>query len=199
MLGEQQIDDLLAGGLVEIAGRLVGEQDRRIGRERARQRDALLLAAGELRRIVMQPFAEPDRGQLLLGARMRVGSRRRVRAAPRRSPARSWSGSGGTTGRRCRRCVHENVQARPRPVALKLVPSTTTSPLSGRSSPAMTMSSVDLPEPDGPIRPTALPEATRRLISFRICTRAAPEPSDRLTFARRDCVGAHAGPQVKDR
>ena len=37
-----------AGGLVEIAGRLVGDQDRRVGRERARQRDALLLAAGKL-------------------------------------------------------------------------------------------------------------------------------------------------------
>src|SRR5580692_5185233 len=66
--------------------------------------------------------------------------------------------------------------------ALNAVPLTTTSPLSGRSSPAITISSVDFPEPDGPIRPIASPEATRRLISFRICTRAAPVPSDRLTF-----------------
>ena len=66
--------------------------------------------------------------------------------------------------------------------ALKGVPLTTTSPLSGRSSPAITISKVDLPEPDGPIRPIASPEATRRLISFRIWTRAAPVPSERLTF-----------------
>ncbi len=61
MAGEQQIDDLLAGGFVEIAGRLVGDEDRGIGRQRAGQRDALLLAAGQLRRIVMQALAEPDR------------------------------------------------------------------------------------------------------------------------------------------
>src|SRR5947209_3411275 len=66
--------------------------------------------------------------------------------------------------------------------ALKGVPLTTTSPLSGRSRPAITISRVDLPEPDGPIRPIASPAATRRLMSFRIWTRAAPEPSERLTF-----------------
>ena len=66
--------------------------------------------------------------------------------------------------------------------ALNGVPLTTTSPLSGRSSPAITISKVDLPEPDGPIRPIASPDATRRLISFRICTRAAPVPSERLTL-----------------
>ncbi len=73
VLGEQQIDDLLAGGLVEIAGRLVRDQDRRIGRQRAGQRDALLLAAGQLRRIMMQAVAEADRSQFLRGARGRIG------------------------------------------------------------------------------------------------------------------------------
>src|SRR5882724_5499791 len=66
--------------------------------------------------------------------------------------------------------------------ALNGVPLTTTPPLSGRSSPAITISKVDFPEPDGPIRPIASPGATRRLISFRICTRAAPVPSERLTL-----------------
>ena len=45
---------------VEIPGRLVGQHDRRIVGERARQRDALLLAAGQLRRIVMRPAGQPD-------------------------------------------------------------------------------------------------------------------------------------------
>src|SRR3954447_18680967 len=66
--------------------------------------------------------------------------------------------------------------------ALKRVPLTTTSPLSGRSSPAITISKVDFPEPEGPISPIASPGATRRLTSFRIWTRAAPVPSERLTF-----------------
>ena len=73
MAGEQQIDDLLAGILVEISGRLVGDEDRRIGRQRARDRDALLLAAGQLGRIVMQPFAKADAGELLARAFLRVG------------------------------------------------------------------------------------------------------------------------------
>ena len=57
MFGEQQIHDLLAGGLIEVAGRLVGHQDGWIGRERAGERNALLLAAGKLRGIMMQPVA----------------------------------------------------------------------------------------------------------------------------------------------
>ena len=52
---DQEVDDLVAGAGVEIAGRLVGEQDRRLVGQRPRDRHALLLAAGELRRIVMAP------------------------------------------------------------------------------------------------------------------------------------------------
>src|SRR5262245_13552302 len=74
--------------------------------------------------------------------------------------------------------------------ALNGVPFTTTSPLSGRSSPAITISKVDLPEPDGPISPIASPEATRRLISFRMWTRAAPVPSERLTLEMEMVSGA---------
>ena len=51
----QQSQDLLARLGVEIAGRLVGEQQRRVGDDGARDRDALLLAAGELARVVLRP------------------------------------------------------------------------------------------------------------------------------------------------
>src|ERR1700753_4058741 len=54
----------------------------------------------------------------------------------------------------------------------------------------MTIRSVDFPEPEGPIRPSASPEATRRLMSLRIWTRAAPEPSDRLTLEMEMLSGA---------
>ena len=43
--GEHEVDDRFAGGLVEIAGGLVGDQDRRRRRQRSRQRHPLLLAA----------------------------------------------------------------------------------------------------------------------------------------------------------
>jgi hypothetical protein len=83
---QQEIDDLLAGGLVEIAGRLIRHEDRRIGRHRTRKRDALLFAAGKLRRIVMQLLAEPDTGSSR-AARSVASRGLRVRAAPRHSPS----------------------------------------------------------------------------------------------------------------
>ena len=50
-----QAQDLGAGVSVEVAGRLVGEQDRRIDRQRAGDGDALALAAGELVGQVVEP------------------------------------------------------------------------------------------------------------------------------------------------
>jgi hypothetical protein len=41
----QQPENLLAGGLVEVAGRLVSQHHRRAGDQRSGDRDALLLAA----------------------------------------------------------------------------------------------------------------------------------------------------------
>ncbi len=45
---------------VEVAGGLVGEQQRRAGDDRARDRDALLLAARELARACGLPAREAD-------------------------------------------------------------------------------------------------------------------------------------------
>ena len=44
----EQAEDFVAGLAVEIAGRLVAEQQRRIGDDGARDADALLFAAGKL-------------------------------------------------------------------------------------------------------------------------------------------------------
>jgi hypothetical protein len=57
--GHQQIDHAAAGLGIETPGGLVGEQDLRPVGERARDADPLLLAAGELQRIVVQPLGEP--------------------------------------------------------------------------------------------------------------------------------------------
>ena len=64
---------------------------------------------------------------------------------------------------------------------IRLTPSISTSPRSGRSSPAMIMSRVDLPEPDGPTTPTASPLAIVRPTSRNIWTLAAPRPRLRST------------------
>ena len=45
---------------VEVAGRLVGDEDGRVGDDGARDGDALLLAAGELPRVVVHAVVEAD-------------------------------------------------------------------------------------------------------------------------------------------
>ena len=69
MAAKQKLDDLSSGRFIEIAGRLVGDDDRGIGHERAGERNALLLAAGQLGRVMVEPAAQSDRRQLVLGAR----------------------------------------------------------------------------------------------------------------------------------
>ena len=59
----------------------------------------------------------------------------------------------------------------------------------------MTISSVDLPEPEGPTIPIASPRPIFRSMSFRICTRAAPRPSERLTPASAIAGGPLAQPR----
>ena len=56
----EQVDHLAAGSRVEVAGRLVAHQDRRGGNECAGDRDPLLLPAGELPGVMVQPVAQSD-------------------------------------------------------------------------------------------------------------------------------------------
>jgi hypothetical protein len=56
----QRLQDLYPGPEVELPGGLIGEQDRVAGGERTRDRNALLLAAGELVGEVLNPLAQPD-------------------------------------------------------------------------------------------------------------------------------------------
>ena len=64
LAAEQKLDDFAPGCLVEVSGRLVGDDDGRIGGERAGERDTLLLAAGKLGGIMVEPLCEPDGGKL---------------------------------------------------------------------------------------------------------------------------------------
>ncbi len=69
----ENVHDLDARPRVEVAGRLVRQEDRRLVDECARDRDALLLAAGQLVRIVVQSVAEADDLQDLLRAAVSFG------------------------------------------------------------------------------------------------------------------------------
>src|SRR3954469_16734258 len=53
-------DDVGAGFLIEVAGRLVGEDQRRIVDERSGDGDALALAAGELVRTMLGALLQTD-------------------------------------------------------------------------------------------------------------------------------------------
>jgi hypothetical protein len=64
----QQHHDLVAGVFIQVAGGLVGEEDSWSLDEGARDRDPLLLAAGQLGRQVPGPLAQTDLGQRLQGA-----------------------------------------------------------------------------------------------------------------------------------
>ncbi len=56
----KQIHHLLAILRIEVSGRLIRQQDRRITRQRPRHRNALLLTAGELRWIVLDAMRHAD-------------------------------------------------------------------------------------------------------------------------------------------
>src|SRR5262249_38195890 len=55
---DQELDDPRAGGRVQIAGRLIGEEEGRPVGDGARQGDSLLLAPRELDRVVVGPVGE---------------------------------------------------------------------------------------------------------------------------------------------
>jgi hypothetical protein len=64
----QESMERIRGLFVEIAGRLVGQEDCRLHHERPRDRDALLLAPGQHAGPVIQPLAEADALQERAGA-----------------------------------------------------------------------------------------------------------------------------------
>src|SRR5207245_1523173 len=56
----EQIQNLIAGFAVEVARRLIAEQQRRVGDNRSGDASALLLSAGELTRVVAGAVREAD-------------------------------------------------------------------------------------------------------------------------------------------
>src|SRR5262249_6996570 len=61
-----QLENFLAGVRIKIAGRFIGQQYRRINRERSRNSHSLAFSARELVRKVFEPMAELYQGQEFL-------------------------------------------------------------------------------------------------------------------------------------
>ena len=182
---EQQVDDLAAGRAVEISGRLVGQQQRRVVGERPRDRHALLLAARELGRIVMAAFGQADL----------VEQRRRARAALRHAGDLHRHEDVLERGQR-RQQVEEledeaDAQAaQPRErvfVERGDVDAVDRDlPVDGASSPAISPSSVDLPLPEAPVIATTCPSGTTRSIGWRMVSVPLPLGTDLRDAAKLD-------------
>ena len=79
---------LLAQRGIQVGQRLVEQQHARLDRQRARQRDALLLAAGQLARQARGERLELGQAQHLGHARLRGGRRHAPHLQPERDVAR---------------------------------------------------------------------------------------------------------------
>ena len=92
----QQADDVVPGALVQVAGRLVGQQDLGLLDQRPGDGDALLLSAGQLGRQMPDPVGQANVGQCLPrpGAAAQRWRHAAAPAQPPRSPERSASESG---------------------------------------------------------------------------------------------------------
>ena len=147
---------------VEVAGRLVGEDDRRLADQRPRHRHPLALAAGELGGAVALAVGEADPGQRRGGAAAALAGRHAGVEQP----------VGDVVDHR-RRLEQEELledEADPgRAQAGQLVvagarrgrgPRSRSLPLLGRSSVPIRCSRVDLPEPEGPTIAVSSPRST---------------------------------------
>ena len=155
---EDQLLLLLARERVERAERLVHQHHFGIARERAREADALLHAAGDLIDRSVRELLEADRREL----RRARSACARAFATPRiRSPNSTFS---TTTSHGISACFW-NTTPRSAPGPVTGWPSSRISPDENGMNPAMHESSVVLPQPDAPSATTKSPGSSARLTS----------------------------------
>ena len=157
----QELEDLGSRLRVEVPGRLVREEDRRLRDERACDRDPLLLAARELGRAMREPVAETDvRDDLVEPA---VSGFSPAIVSGRRMFSFAFSiGSRLKNWKTKPMCSRRSFVRSLSPSVVISVPAMSTLPDVGLSRPARMCISVDFPEPDGPMTAVAFPARSRR-------------------------------------
>ena len=170
-----QVEHLRLHRHVERADRLVGDDELRPRDQRARDRDALALAAGELVRVLVHVGrAQADRLERLrdtLALRLAVGTADRGQRLGDDAP------DALARIERAERILEHHLELRAR--GLQLVgrqdgagraPRTAPRPLVGGSSAITSRASVDLPEPDSPTTPRLRPACSVKLTPSSACT-----------------------------
>ena len=140
---------------VEVRERLVEQERLRLAHDRAAHRDALPLAAGELRRPPVEQVGEAEQLGDLVDAARDLGLRR----AARLQPVAHVLAHGHVRVERVGLEDHRDVAAPRREVGDVAVADRRSSPPVTSSSPAIIRSSVDLPQPEGPTRTRNSPSA----------------------------------------
>ena len=175
---------------VERGGRLVADQQLRLVDQGPGDGDALLLAAGELRRqaSAFSPMPSAPSIARRRGHGLRLAASRRSAAASPRSRPPSAPAAGCTAGRRSRCSRPRNSHQLPARQRRQVVAEhARPSPLVASSMPAMIEMSVVLPQPDGPtssvISPAAPPDRRR-------AARAPGRRRRRTPWSRRQTTAA---------
>ena len=169
----QQVEDLHAGAEVELAGRLVGQQDRVAGRQRAGDRHPLLLAAGELVREVLAAGPSPTRSSIWAATS-------RASPWPLTSAPNSTFSSAVSAGKRLKvwkmklTARRRKAKRSARDAPLMSSPPIRIVPSLGESRAPIMLSRVVLPLPEGPRTTMNSPRSIRRSTSSRAVTVTSP-------------------------
>ena len=158
-----EIQDVLAGHRVEVRGRLVGEHDARARDQRARDGDALALAARQLAGPVAGVLAQPDPVQQRRHALRALGARQLALQQQRQLDVLEHAEHRHQV--EALEDEADRVQAQGRSAAAPTgwrvsLPSTSTVPDVGVSTQPIRLSSVVLPLPDGPAMAMKSPSTT---------------------------------------
>ena len=172
-----------AVSLIELAGGLIGQDQPRRGGQNACDRDPLGLPAGQFvgQRVRQLGDPQPVQRALRAGGRLGLGAVGEQQwQTDVFGDVQVWEPG----------CVPERPYrsgARPS-VPCRSIPGQLTVPVVGVSSPANRCSSVDLPDPDGPVNAIRALGATVALTPRTATIEAAPEPNRRTT--RSACATA---------